>query len=274
MAATPSAPAERAAPRSDRESALHARKPRRTRRIALAALVGAALAAAGYPAYRVANEWGYFTPRASIGSLPLVEVPAPHGADGDLMVVLLSADGGWARLDQELAQRLAADGYPVVGWNSLRYYRTPRTPAVAADDLTAVMRTYERKWHRPRVLLVGYSFGADVLPIITRMLPDGDRGHLAGVVLLGFWKTAEFQFKPAEWMGSETGVTHYPTLPAARRLADVPVLCIGGDHDARSVCSRIGTPNVRARTIPAGHSLGAHVGEVYKLMMPMIRKMD
>lgn len=240
----------------------------------MAALAVAALAAVGLKLYRVAYEWGYFTPPAKVGSLPLVEVPAGKDTEGDLMVVLLSADGGWARLDQELAERLAADGYPVVGWNSLRYYRTPRTPAVAADDLTAVMRAYERKWHRPRVLLVGYSFGADVLPIITKLLPDKDRGHLAGVVLLGFWKTAEFQFKPAEWVGAETDVTHYPTLPAVRRLTDVPVLCIGGDHDRRSVCSRIGTPNVRSHTIPAGHSLGAHVGEVYKLMMPMIRNVD
>jgi type IV secretory pathway VirJ component len=249
-------------------------RPGRRRNLALAGVAIALFAAAAFQAYRVAYEWGYFTPHASVGSLPLVEVPARHGADGDLMVVLLSADGGWARLDQELAERLAADGYPVAGWNSLRYYRTPRTPAVAADDLTAVMRAYERKWHRPRVLLVGYSFGADVLPIITRMLPEDDRRHLAGVVLLGFWKTAEFQFKPAEWVGKDTGVPEYPTLPAARRLTDVPVLCIGGDHDRRSVCSRIGTPNVRSRAIPAGHSLGAHVGEVYRLMMPLIRKVE
>jgi len=257
------------------ETASASSRPKsRLRPIATALLVLAVLAAAGLRTYRLAYEWGYFTPRASVGSLPLVEVPARDGGKGDLLVVLLSADGGWARLDQELAERLAAEGYPVVGWNSLRYYRTPRTPAVAADDLTAVMRAYERKWHRPRVLLVGYSFGADVLPIITKLLPEGDRRHLAGVVLLGFWKTAEFQFKPAEWVGAETDVTHYPTLPAVRRLTDLPVLCIGGDHDRRSVCSGIGTPNVRARTIPAGHSLGAHVGEVYKLMMPMIRKMD
>lgn len=237
------------------------------------ALLAVALCGAGYAGFRLARQWGYFLPGAEVGSLPLVEVPAKHG-DGDLLVVLLSADGGWARLDEELAGRLAAAGYPVVGWNSLRYYMTPRTPEVAADDLTAVMRAYERKWGRRRVLLVGYSMGADVLPIVASRLEPGDRAHVAGIVLLGLWADAEFQFKPAQWMGKSGGITEYPTLPAARRLTDLPILCLGGDHDRRSVCSRIGTPNVRAVTIPSGHSMGAHVGQVFRVMMPMVRKID
>lgn len=272
MAATPSAPdSDAAAPGGPPPPA-----PLRLRfaeRIA-AGVVVLLLAAAAYAAFTLAREWGYLTPRASVGSLPLVEVPARQGTHGDLLIVLLSADGGWARLDQELAARLSAEGYPVVGWNSLRYYSTPRTPAVAADDLTAVMHAYRRKWHRPRVLLVGYSFGADVLPIVAAQLPRDDRARVAGVVLLGFWADAEFQFKPAEWVGRETGVREYATLPDARRLADVPVLCIGGDHDRRSVCSRIGTPNVRALTVPAGHGLGAHVSQVFRLMQPLLRKVD
>ena len=251
-----------------------ARKPwRRTlRRVALAVLA-VALVAGGYGAYRLLRMWGYFVPRASVGTLPLIEVPAKRDVPGDVMVVLLSADGGWARLDEELAGHLAKAGYPVVGWNSMRYYMTPRDPDVAADDLTAVMRTYQRKWNRPRVLLIGYSFGADVLPIVVDRLERGDRAHVAGVVLLGFWADAEFKFRPREWLGVRArSVREYPTLPYARRLRDLPILCIGGDHDPRSVCSRIGTPNVTTRTIDSGHPLGAHVGEIFTLMQPMLRK--
>jgi hypothetical protein len=69
-------------------------------------------------------------------------------------------------------------------------------------------------------------------------------------------------------------VREYATVPAARRIRDVPILCIGGDHDPRSVCSRIGTPNVTSRTIVAGHSLGSHADQVYTLMTPMLRRID
>lgn len=245
------------------------------RRRVLLSLLALAVAGAGYAAYRLGQQFGYFLPSAQVGTLPLVEVPARHGGDGDLLVVLLSADGGWARLDEELAARLAAAGYPVVGWNSLRYYMTPRTPEVAADDLSAVMRAYERKWGRRKVLLVGYSMGADVLPVVTGRLQPGDRAHVAGIVLLGLWADAEFQFKPSQWVGrASPSIPEYPTLPAARQLRDLPILCVGGDHDRRSVCSRIGTPNVRAVTIPSGHSLGSHVAQVFRVMMPMVRRVD
>jgi type IV secretory pathway VirJ component len=248
------------------------RRRRRLRRIVLAA-VALLLGGGGYGGYRVAQMFGWFLPSAGVGTLPLVEVPAPRRAPAanDVLVVLLSADGGWARLDEELAARLSAAGYPVIGWNSLRYFMTPRSPGTAADDLSAVMRTYERKWHRRRVLLVGYSFGADVLPIVAAHLPRGDRAHVAGMVLLSLWGDAEFQFKPGSWTGHVAGVPEYATLPAARRIRDVPILCIGGDHDLRSVCARIGTANVTARTIAAGHSLGSHVDQVYALMRPMLR---
>lgn len=257
-------------PRAPRHSRGGARSP--VRRVLLALLV-VSLAPAGYAGYRLGQQLGYFLPSAQVGTLPLVEVPAKHHADNDLLVVLLSADGGWARLDEELAGRLSAKGYPVVGWNSLRYYMTPRTPEVAADDLSAVMRAYEQKWGRRRVLLVGYSMGADVLPIVVSRLDPGDRAHVAGMVLLGFWADAEFQFKPSQWMGKSGGIPEYPTIPAARELRDVPILCLGGDHDPRSVCARIGTPNVRAVTIPSGHSLGAHVDQVFTVMMPMVRRL-
>jgi type IV secretory pathway VirJ component len=230
------------------------------------------VAAAAYGVVTAARMFGYLRPRAAVGSLPLVEVPAARGSGGDVMVVLLSADGGWARLDEELAARLAQAGYPVVGWNSLRYYMTPRDPAVAADDLSVVMRTYQRKWGRDRVLLVGYSFGADVLPLVTARLDAADRANVAGLVLLGFWKDAEFKFRPREVGGR---IRHYETLPVVRALVDMPILCIGGEHDTRSVCAHIGTPNVTSRIVPSsGHGLGAHANEVFKLMQPLLRDLQ
>ena len=239
--------------------------------MAALALVAVAVAGAAYGAFWGAQRLGWLQPRAHVGTLPLVEVPARRGAGGDVLVVLLSGDGGWGRLDRELAARLSAAGYPVVGWNSLRYFMAPRDPAVAADDLSVVMRTYQRRWDRPRVLLVGYSFGADVLPVAVARLDSAARADVAGLVLLGFSPDAQFKFRPREPGGR---VRDYATLPVVRGLRDLPILCIGGDQDRRSVCARIGTPNAASRTIASGHALGAHADEVFALMQPMLRKLE
>jgi type IV secretory pathway VirJ component len=247
------------------------RRRRPIRRAAALVLLALVVAGGAYGVVTLARLYGYLQPRAHVASLPLVEVPARRGAPGEVLVVLLSGDGGWARLDRDLAARLAKAGYPVVGWNSLRYHQTPRDPAVAADDLSVVMRSYLRRWHRSRVLLVGYSFGADVLPLAIGRLDSLDRGNLAGLVLLGFSADAQFKFRPRP---GATSVRSYPTLPSVRALGDLPVLCIGGDEDRRSVCARIGTPNATSRTVASGHGLGAHADEVFALMQPLLRRIS
>jgi len=120
-------------------------------------------------------------------------------------------------------------------------------------------------------VLVGYSFGADVLPHLTKRLGQDEREQVAGLVLLGFWDDAQFKFRPRGWVGR---VDHYPALPSVRRIRDIPILCIGGEGDTRSVCAEIGTPNVTARTVPGGHGLAAQVDTVFALMQPMLRALD
>ena len=53
---------------------------------------------------------------AEIADLPVEEVHA--SGSGDEFALLLTGDGGWAGLDQELAARLAANGVPTAGLNS------------------------------------------------------------------------------------------------------------------------------------------------------------
>jgi type IV secretory pathway VirJ component len=95
-----------------------------------------------------------------IGDLPIQEVHASGTADE--FALLLTGDGGWAGLDQELAARLAGNGVPTVALNSLKYFWSARTADETARDVTRILRHYFDAWHKTRVLLVGYSFGADL----------------------------------------------------------------------------------------------------------------
>src|SRR5262245_15972823 len=77
--------------------------------------------------------------------LPLVEVAdGTHG--GDTLAVFYSGDGGWAKVDRGVAGRLAQAGVPVVGYDSLLYFWTARTPVSAAADLASVLQHYMAAW--------------------------------------------------------------------------------------------------------------------------------
>ena len=192
-----------------------------------------------------------------LSSLGLAEVPAV-GRESDWMAVVLTGDGGWAEIDKRVATRLAEGGIPVVGWSSLKYYWTPRTPQAAAHDLARILVRYGRVWGRRRVLLVGYSFGADVLPYLVSRLPADLRSRVALVGLLGLSEQASFEFRVAGWLGVTTG--HHPTVPEVARLGGTPVLCLRGEDEDDSACRQL--QGVRTVTLPGGHHFGGDYGRI------------
>ncbi len=192
-------------------------------------------------------------PGDDLAGLGLVEVPAT-GPERDTMAVVLTGDGGWAEIDKRVAARLAKGGVPVVGWSSLRYYWTPRTPEDAARDLARILESYGRLWGKRRFLLVGYSFGADVAPFLLNRVPAELRSRVALVSLLGLSEQASFEFHVAGWLGVETG--RHPTVPEVDRLATTPVLCLRGDDEADSACRLLHGAAVRTVTVPGGHHFG------------------
>ncbi len=197
-----------------------------------------------------------------IKDLPVTEVPA-SGA-GDAFALLLSGDGGWAGLDQELAARLAASGVPTVGLNSLKYFWSERTPEETARDVARLLRHYLAAWGKQRVLLIGYSFGADVLPFVVNRLPADLRERVASVSLLGIDDKASFEVNIADWVGS--GGSGAATRPEVAALTQLPVLCIYGAGESDSICPGLSAAKIARAQIGTGH----HFGGEYALLADRI----
>lgn len=185
-----------------------------------------------------------------VRDLSLIEVTTNTPGPEDTFAIILTGDGGWAELDRSVAAGLAAHGVPVVGWSSLKYYWTPRTPEQAAADLDRVIRHYSRAWSRERVILVGYSFGADVLPFLVNRLPAVTRAGVRSVSLLGLSDTAAFEFHVADWLGVGRGDRR--TAPEVA-LMRVPTTCIRGTGEDDSGCLQLDSRVVTQLEIGKGH---------------------
>ena len=202
----------------------------------------------------------------SVAGLPLVEVPA-KAQGGKMLAVIISGDGGWAGIDKDVAGALSAQGIPVVGWNSLQYFWSAKTPEVGAKDLERILRHYLAVWDKQEALLIGYSFGADVLPAFASRLPADLLERVRLVALLGPGKTADFEFHVTDWLGG--GSKGQPVLPEVRKLAGhPPVLCLYGSQESDSLCPQISAPLGKAQVLPGAH----HFGGDYDALAALILK--
>jgi type IV secretory pathway VirJ component len=208
---------------------------------------------AGYNALVARNAAARIAPPpASLSDLPIVEVSAqPAAAPTDVFAIIMSGDGGWAGIDQDVAAALSARGIPVVGLDSLRYYWTARTPSGLAADTDRMIRYYLTHFGKQRVLLIGYSQGADVLPFAINRLPESSRARVALAAVMGMSEHALFEFHLSSWVSdSNSGPA---TLPEIDRITGMPVLCIYGADENDSLCPKLDPKRFIVVKLKGGH---------------------
>ncbi len=182
------------------------------------------------------------SPAASpdVRDLPLVELPASAAANGTL-AIFLTGDGGWASLDRGISRELAAHGIGVVGFNSRAYLSNGKSPDRAALDVARVARAYMARWHGTRLVLVGYSRGADMLPFVVTRLPAELRARTAVVAMLGLATSSNFHFHLLDMVRDTRRADDLPTAPELARMRPAlpdgaRLLCVYGEDEKDSGC--------------------------------------
>ncbi|HLZ65292.1 MAG TPA: AcvB/VirJ family lysyl-phosphatidylglycerol hydrolase [Aliidongia sp.] len=205
-----------------------------------------------------------------LGALPLVEMPVDHPSD--VMAIVLSGDGGWRDLDKSIAENLQHDGVPTVGWDSLRYFWSKKTPEETAHALAQVMKAYMAKWHASKVALVGYSFGADVLPFAYNRLPAELRPHVLSMALLGFANNADFEITMGGWLGAAPSDDALPILPEVAKVPPALIQCFYGADEDDTVCPALAASGVEQVKTTGGHHFDGDYAALAKRILDGLRK--
>lgn len=188
-----------------------------------------------------------------VSDLPLVELPAAHPRG--MLAIVMSGDGGWRDLDKTIGEQLQKDGVSVVGWDSLRYFWSEKTPEQVSRDLARVLRVYGARWHANSFALIGYSFGADVMPFAYNRLPPALRDKVAIVSLLGFARAADFQVRVTGWLGLPPSDKALQAQPEVDRVPAGLVQCFYGEDEEDTLCPALAGTREVIRT-SGGHHFG------------------
>lgn len=189
---------------------------------------------------------------SGLGITGVVEVPASHQTS-DLMAILYSGDGGWRVTDRGLAQILADHGIPVVGLNTLHYFWSRRTPQQAADDFSRLAEHYLDLWQKKRLIVIGYSFGADVMPFILTRAPESLLTRVELLALLAPTRSVDFEFHLSQWFSSHTPSTSKPVLPELEKLKSLNALVFCGKQDGETLCRDLPPGSMKTVLLRSGH---------------------
>lgn len=199
---------------------------------------------------------------AGVSDLPLVEIPS---AGAKTLAIMISGDGGWAKIDRDIAGELTKNHVAVVGLNSLRYFWDGRDPATAARDLSRIADHYLAGWHCERIVLIGYSRGADVLPFMTSRLASSVLARVDLVALVAPSPTVEFQFHVADWfIDSNKGM---PTKPEVQKLRGRNLLCVHGRDETDSLCTALDAGLAKSVALPGTHHFDGDYGAIARTIL-------
>jgi type IV secretory pathway VirJ component len=208
--------------------------------------------------------------RAGLQDLPLVEVLASMPSR-DVLAVILSGDGGWAGIDREIADVLAKKNIPVVGVNSLRYFWQSKTPENAAADLERILKAYMALWNKDKVVLIGYSLGADVLPFMANRLPPELLSRVVLITLLGPDTEVDFEFHLTDWLGGRSRNSKQ-VLPEVAKLEGKRLLCVYGEEERESLCRQLSGSQTRVVSFKGAHHFGGNYEAITNIILNEIER--
>lgn len=203
--------------------------------------------------------------------LPLIEVP-PTPPATDWMAIHLTGDGGWGVTDNGIARDLADHGIPVLGLNSQKYFWRKRSPEEAARDFQRILEHYTAAWARKKVIVVGYSLGADVLPFMINRLPEEDRSAIRLLVLLGPSPRVDFKVHVQDIItGSSSVKGGAPVLPELKKLQGMRILCFYSEGDRDSIAPQLASDFVKVIQLKGGHRIRGNFGPVVEGILEEIK---
>lgn len=179
---------------------------------------------------------------------------AATGAASPLGAVYVSGDAGLRfGLGPVAAKALAAHGVPVLGFNTPALFRFHRSRAEVGAIVADMVRQGLHDTGRDRLVVIGQSYGADILGVGLSALPADLRAHVAAIILVVPGRDVFFRADPSGL--AYHGAPDADGRASVRALGWGPLTCIYGQAESDSACPGLTGRQATAIAMPGGHFL-------------------
>jgi len=189
---------------------------------------------------------------------PVVLLPTALKDDSKPMVFLISGDGGWTNFDHSIAETLADKGMPVVGLDAQKYFWNAKTPGETALEVEKAVQHYLKQWNKKSFILVGYSFGANVVPFIANKLSLNLKSMLTGIYCLSPNEKADFEIHLSDMLGMGSKDQSYKVTDEIKIGKEFRTVCIFGEDEDNTLRGHFEQVGAKVNTIPGNHHYNNH----------------
>ncbi|BAV63726.1 virulence factor [Sphingobium cloacae] len=187
-------------------------------------------------------EWRALRP------FPSAQARAPVAA------MFLSGDMGFRfGMSGQVATALGGHGLPVAGFASPMLFARRRTLAQVDRIVRNAIRIALDRNRASRIVLVGQSYGADIVATAAPRLPPDLRSRIAAIVLIVPARNVYFRADPLGF--AYRGEPDARPMEAVRGIGWTPVLCIHGVEERDSLCPLLRGSAASILGLPGDHYL-------------------
>jgi type IV secretory pathway VirJ component len=200
-------------------------------------------------------------------TLPVTEWASVKDAP---LVLYISGDGGLNDFSTSFCDGYHQAGYNVSALNAKSYFWNKKKPEdVAAEINSYVQGKFSGKTQK-RWTLIGYSFGADVLPFIINRLPDSTRSALTGAVMISPSTSTDFEIHWSDMLGfgKKRGMD---VVAEINRMPGVKTVTVFGDDEKDFPISKITIKNYTNRVLAGGHHFDGDTAQLVRAIIALVK---
>ncbi|MBB6500075.1 alpha/beta fold hydrolase [Pedobacter cryoconitis] len=203
-------------------------------------------------------------------NLPVINYPSAN-PNSKRLLILLSGDGGWLDFEDQLSTGFAEKGFHTIGFNSRSYFWSSRTPQQTADDIAQLIYKYSALYKTKLIYLVGYSFGADVVPFIYNRLPEAMKNNVVALELMSPYSTSAFKVHTSDLLNIAGDDREFKVQPEIEAVK-VPVFCFYGEKEDPKPMQKLEKKNFTLKIVPGDHhyDVSSHQ-EIFKALRGLRR---
>jgi type IV secretory pathway VirJ component len=196
-------------------------------------------------------------------NLPVIEW---NGTSQNPFILYISGDGGFNRFSLDLCITLNKAGYSITAINAKTYFWNQKTPEQTAGDISGYLQKKFRDRKNQQLVLVGYSFGSDVIPFVVNRFPGPEKNKLLSVILLSPSASTDFEVHWLDMFGAGKKRS-MDVVAEINKMGDQKTVTIFGSDETDFPVKKIKLKNHRNEVLPGGHHFAGDTDEVARTMI-------